>query len=377
MLERFRRSAPEEKAAAAPIAQRLDAALIAGGAGTRGALARNPIAYRCARMIAEGAASVPLSVCENGAVATDAPLCALLRRPNTDETLPDLLERLYGHLQLHGDAYLECVRRDGAAVALYALRPDLVTPIRGQDGWTEGYAYRAGGRERRIVRQADGFLPIMHLALCDPAGGAEGRSPLDAARVAVETHDAASAWNRELLRNAARPSGAVIHRGPEGAPNLTGEQFDRLRAELEASFQGGANAGRPLVLDGGLDWQPLGLTPQEMDFVELKNAAARDIALAFGVPPQLLGIPGDNTYATYKEANLAFWRQTVLPLTAKLASGLTAWLGGAGTRVAYEPSRVDALSSERSEHLARVVEADFLTDAEKRTALGYPAEAVR
>ena len=373
MLERFKRRAPEAKGAAVPLTSALAPVLIAGEGGGS-AFARNPIAYRCVRMIAEGAASVPLTVCEGGEVARDAPLCRLLARPNADQTLPDLLERLYGHLQTHGNAYLECVRREGEPVALYALRPDRVAREAGPDGWTEGYTYRAGGATRRIGREADGFLPVLHLALADPASDVSGRSPLDAARQAVETHDAACAWNRELLRNAARPSGAVVHRGPDGAPNLTGEQFDRLKAELEASFQGGQNAGRPLVLDGGLDWRPLGLTPQEMDFVQLKHAAARDIALAFGVPPQLLGIPGDNTYATYREANLAFWRQTVLPLAAKLAGGLSAWLGGPGTRVSVEASRVDALSSERSEHLARVVAAGFLTDAEKRTALGYPAE---
>ncbi|MBO0217694.1 phage portal protein, partial [Vibrio sp. Vb2880] len=73
-------------------------------------------------------------------------------------------------------------------------------------------------------------------------------------------------------------------------------QFTRLKAELEASYQGSANAGRPLLLDGGLDWRPLSLSPKEMDCDEAKPAAAREIALAFGVPPLLLGLPGDNTH---------------------------------------------------------------------------------
>ena len=58
-----------------------------------------------------------------------------------------------------------------------------------------------------------------------------------------------------------------------------------------------AQAGRPLLLEGGLDWKPLSLTPKDMDFIEAKNVAAREIALAIGVPPMLLGIPGDNTYS--------------------------------------------------------------------------------
>ena len=78
------------------------------------------------------------------------------------------------------------------------------------------------------------------------------------------------------------------------------------------------------MLEGGLDWKPMGLTPKDMDFLEAKNAAAREIALAFGVPPMLLGIPGDNTYSNYQEANRAFYRLTVLPLLSRTLASLGA-----------------------------------------------------
>ena len=73
----------------------------------------------------------------------------------------------------------------------------------------------------------------------------------------------------------------------------------------------------------------MGLSPRDMSFVEAKNSSARDIALAIGVPPLLLGLPGDNTYANYSEANKAFYRQTVLPLLAGLCRAWTAWLAPA------------------------------------------------
>ena len=94
-------------------------------------------------------------------------------------------------------------------------------------------------------------------------------------------------------------------------------------------FAGTANAGRPLLLEGGLKWQAMSLTPADMDFAGMKAAAAREIALAFGVPPMLLGLPGDSTYANYREANRALWRLTVLPLADKLLGGDR---GGAGRR---------------------------------------------
>ena len=74
-----------------------------------------------------------------------------------------------------------------------------------------------------------------------------------------------------------------------------------------------------MLLEGGLRWQAMALTPAEMDFAGLKEAAAREIALAFGVPPVLLGLPGDATYANYREANRALWNQGILPLARRAA----------------------------------------------------------
>jgi len=115
----------------------------------------------------------------------------------------------------------------------------------------------------------------------------------------------------------------------------------------------------------------------DMDFLEARHAAAREIALAFGVPPMVLGIPGDNTYATYKEANLAFFRLTALPLADKAARALTMWLGGlwpeAGPAVvSLDLDAAPALAEEREALWARVVAADFLTQAEKRRLVGLP-----
>jgi HK97 family phage portal protein len=136
---------------------------------------------------------------------------------------------------------------------------------------------------------------------------------------------------------------------------------------------GAANAGRPLLLEGGLDWKPMSLSPADMDFIEARHGAARDIALAFGVPPMLLGIPGDNTYANYREANLAFWRQTVLPLTQKAARAIENWLGerwDAPARVAVDLESLPALAAEREALWARIGAADFLDETEKRRLAG-------
>jgi HK97 family phage portal protein len=243
--------------------------------------------------------------------------------------------------------------------------------IPGAEGWAEAYEYRAGGAEVRFAMN-ETPAPILHLTLFNPLDDHYGMSPLEAAQASLDVHNAASAWNKALLDNAARPSGALVYSAASG--NLSDEQFERLKSELEAHYQGAANAGRPLLLEGGLDWKGLSLSPKDMDFVEAKNIAAREIALSFGVPPMLLGIPGDNTYSNYAEANRAFYRQTVVPLVTRIAASLGSWLGesfGGNLRLAPDLDEVPALSIEREALWKRVGEASFLTDDEKREATGY------
>ena len=337
-----------------------------GGALAREGFERNAIAYRCVRLIAEAAASVPLRVSE-----ADGALAGLMARPNREQAGPDLLESFYGHLTISGDAFIEAVRLDGEVRELFVLRPDRMKAIMGARGYPNGWEHRVGSSVRKILREADGFLPVMHLKLFHPADDYRGHAPLQAAARAVDVHNAGGAWAKALMDNAARPSGALVYTGPEGAENLSAEQFDRLKGELAELYSGAANAGRPMVLDGGLDWRAMSLSPAEMDFQAAKNAAAREIALAFGVPPMLLGIPGDNTYSNYREANLAFFKQTVLPLAKKTAAALTGWLGASfAASVEIDLAGVEALAAERDALWARVSAADFLNPDEKRAALG-------
>ncbi len=175
-----------------------------------------------------------------------------------------------------------------------------------------------------------------------------------------------------MLDNSARPSGALVYARPDGA-HLTDEQFTRLKEELEENFSGALNAGRPLLLEGGLDWKALSLSPKDMDFSQTRDSAAREIALAFGVPPLLLGLPGDNTYANFQEANRAFWRQTVIPLVGRLHKSFAAWLTPAYGALRFEANldRIDALAEERALEWRRIGAADFLTLDERREAAGY------
>ncbi|OYX57383.1 MAG: phage portal protein [Brevundimonas subvibrioides] len=334
---------------------------------------KNAVAYRCVRMIAEAAASAPLVVFVDG-VRNDAhPVARLMAKPNPEQSGPEWLEGVYGALQTAGNAYVEAVG-DETPGELWSLRPDRVRIVPGRAGWPEAYDYAVGGRSVRIGREADGWMPVMQLKLFHPTDDHYGFSPLEAAAFAIDVHNSSGAWNKALLDNAARPSGALVFSSKDGE-RLTEMQFQALKAELGEAHAGAANAGRPLVLEGGLDWKPMSMTPADMDFIAGKHAAAREIALAFGVPPQLLGIPGDATYANYREANAAFWRGTVIPLARKTAGALTGWLGGRfdGIRVEADLDAVPALQPERDALWARLSAASFLTDEERRRMAGVGA----
>jgi len=337
--------------------------------------ARNAIAYRCVRTIAEAAASAPLKV-----GPAHHPLAKLLARPNPEQTGIELLEAFYGHLQVAGNAYLEAAAiEDETPSELYVLRPDRMSVIPGADGWPVGWEHRVGANVRRFERDpVTNDAPILHLKLFNPTDDHYGLSPMEAAAYAVDIHNAGGAWNKALIDNAARPSGALVFSGVSGADRLSEEQFQRLKRELEEMHSGAMNAGRPMVLEGGLDWRPMSLSPSDMDFIEARHAAARDIALAFGVPPMLLGIPGDNTYSNYREANLAFWRLTALPLAQKAARALEAWLGNRWPEAGPAAIEVDfdavpALAVEREALWSRIAGADFLDETEKRRLAGVEA----
>ncbi|QMW23377.1 phage portal protein [Sandaracinobacteroides saxicola] len=363
---------PFFRKAAAPAAPLRRWALPGGGgevpqgyeAQLRAGYGRNAIAQRAVRMVAEAAASAPLMV-----DGVDHPCIALVAG--------ELVETLATQLLLHGNAFVETgLNHAGMPAALWALRPERMTLETDVAGWPKTWLYRAGGSIARYAAEGDAAAPgLLHLKMVNPLDDHFGMGCLGAASDAVALLNRAAAWNAALLDNAARPSGALLLDGKDGW--LSPEQVDRLRDELERAFQGAANAGRPMLLEGGLRWQAMAMTPAEMDFARAREAAAREVALAFGVPPMLLGLPGDATYANYAQANVALWRLTVLPLLGKILRRLSGHLGlwWPGVQLSVDLDAVPALWSDRESLWRHVGAADFLSRDEKRALLGWGAEA--
>ena len=290
----------------------------------------------------------------------------------------ELVEGIGAALLLNGNAYVQLLTdADEKPAELVMLRPERVSVETDSSGWPVAYRYRAGSKTTRLAK-SDGLgrQLVAHLKSLHPRDDHYGMGCLDAAIAAASVHNRASRWNKGLLDNAARPSGALTYESDDGA-TLSAEQFARLKSELEAEFSGTQNAGRPLLLEGGLKWQALSLTPSDMDFVALKEGAARDIALAFGVPPVLVGLPGDATYANAREAGRALYRQTILPMAGRILGGLSAMLGDwmGKVELAVDTDQISELAEDRAKLWEQVGAAGFLSDAEKRQMLGFAAEA--
>lgn len=322
---------------------------------------KNPVGQRAVRLVAGAVGSLKVYSIEG-----DEKAAGLLGRCS-------LLEQAAASLLLHGNAYLQIIEALDTPAEIFPLRADRVSVEVDDRGWPRAYLYRAGRKTSRISRRDHlERVKLIHVKALNPSQEQQGLGCLGAASAAAAIHNRASHWNKALLDNSARPSGALTYEPKDGAA-MSQSQFERLRQEVERQFCGSLNAGRPMLLEGGLRWQALGLTPTDMDFVAIKEAAARDIALAFGVPPVLLGLPGDTAYANLREAGRALYRQTVLPLAERILSevseALSEWLGH--VRLAVDTDAISELAEDRERLWQMVSSADFITDDEKRELLGF------
>jgi len=327
---------------------------------------RNPVGQRAVRLVAGMLGSLTI---DGPSTSSGQAAVALVGAEG-------LLEGIAANLLLHGNAYVQLLAgHDDEPEELCLLRPERVSVVADERGWPVAYLYRAGGQAVRINRlDALERRQVAHIKALHPRDDHYGMGCIEAAIGAASVHNRAARWNKALLANAARPSGALSYEPADGS-SLSAEQFKRVKDELAAEFSGSANAGRPLLLEGGLKWQAMSLTPADMDFVALKEGAARDIALAFGVPPVLVGLPGDATYANAREAGRALYRQAILPMAGRILAALGTMLGDwlGPVRLSVDTDQISELAEDRAALWQAVGSAGFLSDAEKRDMLGFVA----
>jgi HK97 family phage portal protein len=343
---------------------------------------KNSIVYRCVNEIAKGASAVPFVVKAGDQVLDSHPIITLLSRPNPLQSHSEFFNSIFGFLLLSGNAYILKVGSDvGAPKELHLLRPDRMVIKGGSNPIPDRYEYVLGGRVQASyeVDERTGFSEVKHVKLFNPLDDFYGLSPMSAAAIEVDQHNMAGKHNINLLSNGARPSGAVIFKPQDDAGisvNLSESQRQQLLSDLNNRFSGTGNAGRPLLLEGDFDWREMGLSPKDMDFLNLKHMAATDIALCFGVPSQLVGVPDAQTYANVAEARLALYEETIIPHLRKIESDLNEWLVpmfGDNLEFTFDIDKIPALAERTKriyENITSAVREGIMTRNEAREAIG-------
>ena len=344
---------------------------------------KNAIVYRCVNEICKGASSVGFMVKSGDEILETHPLISLLSRPNPLQSGSEFFNSLYGYLLLSGNSYMLGINGlSGMPKEVHLLRPDRIA-VKGRVGgvFPSRYEYSINGTVQSTydVDQSTGYSELKQIKLWHPLDDFYGCSPLTAAAMEVDQHNSATRHNINLLENGARPSGAVVFKPQDDQGykmQLSESQRQQLLTDLNQRFAGSKNAGRPMLLEGDFEWKEMGLSPRDMDFLNMKHMAATDIALCFGVPSQLVGVPDNQTYSNVAEARLALYEETIIPYLRKVESDINEWLVpryDQDIRFEYDIDSIPALSERRRVIYANVigaVEKGIMTRNEAREMVG-------
>ena len=344
----------------------------------------NAIVYRCVNEIANNASRVKINLFRGDQEVDNHPLLDLLYKPSPTMSQVEWFQSVYSYLLISGNNYMLSVGGDNTPpTELYNLRPDRIKIRTGTRAMPVAYDYMLKGQvvESYDVDQATGGSKVKHIKLFNPLDDYYGMSPIQASSVDIDQHNLANKHNVNLLQNGARPSGAVIFNPKDetgGHVQLSDVQRNQLMNDVNQRFSGTGNAGKPMLLEGDFDWKEMGLSPKDMDFIQLKNMSAKDIALVYGVPSQLIGIPDSQTYSNFAEAKLALYNETIIPLLDRIQGDLNEWLipmfNEQGLELRYDIDSIPAMAEQRKrvfESVTAGVRDGILTRNEAREQLGY------
>jgi HK97 family phage portal protein len=338
----------------------------------------NAIGYKCVSILSRACAGIEWELYQGDREIESHPLLDLLKNPNPMQSKSQFFEAVVAYFNIAGNSYIESVSPgSGPPMELWAVRPDKMSVVGGPLGLPLKYCFKAASGEKYWdVDQVTGQSEILHMKTFHPTDAWYGMSPIEAAMYSVDQHNESGKWNLSLLQNMGTPSGALVME--QSVNNPTGTipepQFKNLESQLNSKFAGSKNAGRLMLLEGGMKWQSMGFSAKDMDWMEGRKMSARDIALAFGVPPIILNIPGDSTFANYKEARLALYEDTILPMLDMIQDELNHWLVpmfGDGLELRYDKDDIPALEQKRMEKFSIMSGVTFITTNEKRDAIGY------
>jgi len=341
---------------------------------TKEGYGQNPTVFACVDLIAKSLARIPLKVKNSaGEIVDNHPLLSLLEQPNPDEGGNEFRHAATSWFLITGNCFMQKLTSSGVPNQLLLWQPyEWSISRRLGDPVPRLYTF---GKNQRYERSFDvdpitGKSEILHWRTFNPSteGSEFGQAPLKAAASCVDSANSARLWNYSTLENSGSHS-VVITSDDE----ITPDQKKSITQDVFENWMGPKNANKVKVMGSAAKVDTISMTPHEMEWLEGLKLQSQEICANFGVPTQLLGIDGSQTYANYEEAKVALFTQTVIPILDLLLSELNRWLSDdfAGAKICYNEDDIPALEPLRREKRAELLRSDVLTINEKRELLGY------
>lgn len=336
----------------------------------------NVYVYSCVRLISQSCAGIPWLLYEKKKDKIEEldynhPLLKIWKRPNPFEGFGAWFEAMVSYLLLSGNTYIErTLTRPSDKLELYTLRPDRMKIVPGnQNNPITRYEYTVNGSITPLEPEL-----ILHIKYFNPLNDFYGMSPIEASARSIDHNNEARKWNVSLLQNSAQPSGIL-----STDQTLSEETRRILREQAIELYSGSKNAGNVFVAEAGLKFQPTGLSPVDMSWLEGSKLSAREIAIAYNVAPELIGDNSSKTYSNYGEARKALYQETVLPLMDYLKDAFNNWLvplWGDNLYLDYDKDSIEALQEDQDRLYNRMfgaVDRGIITRNEAREMLGFEA----
>ncbi len=286
----------------------------AGKAVTERSAMQMTAVYACVRILSEAIAGLPLHVYrykeDNGKEkAIDHPLYLLLHdEPNPEMTSFVFRETLMTHLLLWGNAYAQIIRNGkGEVVALYPLMPNKMSVNRDADGRLY-YEYIRSSDEAHTMK---GFTvrlnpsDVLHIPGLG-FDGLVGYSPIAMAKNAIGLAIATEEYGSKFFANGAQPSGVLEHPGTLKDPQ-------RIRDSWQSTFGGSGNSNKVAVLEEGMKYTPISISPEQAQFLETRKFQINEIARIFRVPPHMVGDLEKSSFSNIEQQSLEFVKYTLDP----------------------------------------------------------------
>ena len=291
--------------------------------------------YSCVRILSEAIASLPLHLYKytdfGTAKATDHPLYAILHdEPNPEMTSFIFRETLMTHLLLWGNAYAQVIRNGrGEVIALYPLMPDRMTVDR-DDGGRLYYEYRVSSDDAPIHEIGTVRLSPADVLHIPGLGfdGLVGYSPIAMAKNAIGLAIATEEYGSKFFANGAAPSGVLEHPGTLKDPA-------RIRESWQATFGGSGNANKIAVLEEGMKYTPVSISPEQAQFLETRKFQINEIARIFRVPPHMIGDLEKSSFNNIEQQSLEFVKYTLDPWVSRWEQAIVRTLLSADEKKHY------------------------------------------